>query len=148
LVRVGVLLVLVLLLLACLVPLAGPINAPRPAPTAIPRKGTKNSSMPNSVPHSIPQVAPPPTGWWLVTVRILPCLFRTIAAIASGWMTSSSESRSVPVAHQGTADAWRSLRSRKANPRTSRLPSTRRHPAVIDRQRGSVSTASSAASMS
>ena len=65
-----------------------PISAPIPAPTAIPRNGTKNS-MPNSIPQNIPQVAPAPTAWWLVTTRILPSLFRMIAATASAWMISS-----------------------------------------------------------
>src|SRR5215217_7403939 len=70
-----------------------PISAPIPAPTAMPRNGTKNS-IPNSMPQNIPQVAPPPTAWWLVTTRILPSLFRMIAATASAWMTSSCCSRS------------------------------------------------------
>ena len=33
--------------------------------------------------------------WWLVTVRILPSLFRMIAATASAWITSSFWRRSV-----------------------------------------------------
>jgi hypothetical protein len=66
-----------------------PKSAPKPAPTAIPSTGTKNR-IPKSIPQNMPQVAPAPTMWWFVTTLYLPSLLQMIAAIASGWMISSS----------------------------------------------------------